>query len=51
MKVQCQQCKTTIECNPQGKCWCKNFPYKIKQSNIDAKKRGCLCEVCLSKQI
>ena len=29
MQIQCYKCKKDFECNPEGKCWCKDLDYKI----------------------
>ena len=51
MKINCYKCGTKIDCKPEGECWCKDFPYKIKTSRINKKNQKCLCKTCLSKEI
>ncbi len=46
MEIQCHKCGKNMECNPEGKCWCKNIKFKITRKNIE-KNKGCVCEDCL----
>ena len=50
MKIQCS-CGKIINCNPNGKCWCKQLNYKIKKSNISTQNAKCLCKDCLEKRL
>ena len=38
MQIQCYKCKKDFECNPEGKCWCKDFDYKIVKDIIFSEK-------------
>ena len=46
MEIQCYKCGKDMECNPEGKCWCKNLKFKITRKNIE-KNKDCVCEDCL----
>jgi len=46
MEIQCYKCGKDMECNPKGKCWCKNLKFKITRENIE-KNKDCVCEDCL----
>ena len=50
MQIQCYKSKKDFECNPEGKCWCKDFDYKILDKDIN-NKMPCMCNGCLEKFI
>ena len=44
---KCVCCKTIIDCNPKGNCWCKNLSIKLKEKELNNNLKKCMCKNCL----
>src|SRR4051812_35902350 len=59
MDVRCARCQAKMACNLQASCWCADLPHGpmpgerlgLAESAGPAEGSGCLCPVCLCKEL
>ena len=44
----CPRCGAAFACAPDGPCWCRDAPFKLPRTALDA-ARGCYCPRCLAE--
>jgi hypothetical protein len=47
METNCQNCRSTMSCDPKGHCWCADFPH----GPMPVGATGCFCPTCLDKHL
>jgi hypothetical protein len=47
VEARCVRCNAPMICNPEGECWCAQFPH----GPMRADAKGCFCPDCLRKEL